>query len=90
MPYYALITLLLLVLIIPIPAPSSPVPPVLCGQVALIELTAGPSLITGAGIHTPVLSSQQTVAFGAYTASLQKFCSVLRSSGTGTDEGSSE
>ena len=82
--------LLLLVLIIRVPAPSPPVLPVLCGQLALIKLAAGPSLITGAGIHRPVLSSQQTVPFGAYTASLQKFCNVFSSGGTCTDEGKSK
>lgn len=77
----------------PLPAPTIPVPPVPPmpdGQVALTVLAAGPSLITGAGTHMPVLSSQQTVAFGAYTASLQKSCNVSRSGGTGTDEGISE
>ena len=80
-------TILLQVFITPLPAPTPPVPPVFCGQLALTKFAAGPSLITGAGTQSPVLSSQQTVAFGAYTASLQKSCRVLRSGGTGTDVG---
>ena len=62
----------------------------ICGQLALTKVAAGPSRITGAGIHRPVLSSQQTVAFGAYTASLQKSCEVLRPGGTGTDKETSD
>lgn len=57
--------LLFLVLMTPLPAPTPPVPPVVRGQLALIELVPGPSLITGAGTHRPVLSSQQTVKLGA-------------------------
>lgn len=74
----------------PLPPPTPPVPPVLCGQLAPTELADDPSLMTGADTHRPVLSSQQTVALGAYTASLQKSCKVLISGGTGTDEGISK
>ena len=80
----------LLVLIVPLPAPSPPVPPVFCGQSGLIELAADPSRITGAGTHRPVLPSQQTVAFGAYTAALQKFCEVSILGDTATEEFISE
>lgn len=81
---------LLFVLMTPFPAPTPPVPPVLWGHLALTELAADPSLITGAATQRPVFSSQQTVALGAYTASLQKSCKVLISGGTGTDEGISK
>jgi len=73
----------------PLPAPTPPDPiPVLIGHAGFAVLAVAPSLTTGAGIHNPELTSQQTVLLGALTAPSQLSPRVSRAGGITTFVGS--